>query len=79
MEKDSVIFDLIEREHQRQAKGIELIASENHSPVYLYPSCSSSFLAYRFFSHSLALCLHWPTSDVLIPISMPISRSLIRS
>ncbi len=29
MEKDSVIFDLIEREHQRQAKGIELIASEN--------------------------------------------------
>ena len=29
MEKDSVIFDLIEREHQRQVKGIELIASEN--------------------------------------------------
>ena len=29
MEKDSVIFDLIEREHQRQQKGIELIASEN--------------------------------------------------
>ncbi len=29
MEKDQVIFDLIEREHQRQLKGIELIASEN--------------------------------------------------
>ncbi|MCH5318599.1 MAG: serine hydroxymethyltransferase [Paramuribaculum sp.] len=29
MRKDKVIFDLIEREHQRQKKGIELIASEN--------------------------------------------------
>ena len=29
MEKDAKIFDLIEREHQRQLKGIELIASEN--------------------------------------------------
>ena len=29
MEKDSLIFDIIEREHQRQKKGIELIASEN--------------------------------------------------
>ena len=29
MEKETVIFDLIEREHQRQKKGIELIASEN--------------------------------------------------
>lgn len=29
MNKDTVIFDLIEREHQRQKKGIELIASEN--------------------------------------------------
>ena len=29
MEKDQEIFDLIEREHQRQLKGIELIASEN--------------------------------------------------
>lgn len=29
MEKDTVLFDLIEREHQRQLKGIELIASEN--------------------------------------------------
>lgn len=29
MKKDSVIFDLIEKEHQRQLKGIELIASEN--------------------------------------------------
>ncbi len=29
MERDNVIFSLIEREHQRQKKGIELIASEN--------------------------------------------------
>ena len=29
MEKDQLIFDLIEREHQRQLKGMELIASEN--------------------------------------------------
>lgn len=29
MEKDHVIFDLIEKEHERQSKGIELIASEN--------------------------------------------------
>ncbi|KGN85779.1 serine hydroxymethyltransferase [Porphyromonas gulae] len=29
MKKDSVIFDLIEKEQQRQLKGIELIASEN--------------------------------------------------
>ena len=29
MEKDKLIFDIIEREHQRQKKGLELIASEN--------------------------------------------------
>ncbi len=29
MQKDNQIFDIIEREHQRQKKGIELIASEN--------------------------------------------------
>ena len=29
MEKAKLIFDIIEREHQRQKKGIELIASEN--------------------------------------------------
>src|SRR5574344_2798102 len=29
MKRDNVIFDIIEREHQRQMKGIELIASEN--------------------------------------------------
>lgn len=29
MEKDKLIFDLIEKEHQRQLHGIELIASEN--------------------------------------------------
>ena len=29
MKRDQVIFDLIEKEHQRQLRGIELIASEN--------------------------------------------------
>ena len=29
MKEDKVIFEIIEREHQRQKKGIELIASEN--------------------------------------------------
>jgi len=29
MERDNIIFDLIEKEHQRQLHGIELIASEN--------------------------------------------------
>lgn len=29
MKRDQVIFDLIEKEHQRQMKGMELIASEN--------------------------------------------------
>ena len=29
MERDNQIFDIIEREHKRQKKGIELIASEN--------------------------------------------------
>lgn len=29
MKRDQVVFDLIEKEHQRQLKGIELIASEN--------------------------------------------------
>ena len=29
MERDQIIFDLIEKEHQRQLKGMELIASDN--------------------------------------------------
>ncbi len=29
MKRDTEIFDIIEKEHQRQLKGIELIASEN--------------------------------------------------
>ena len=29
MERDLEIFNLIEKEHQRQLKGMELIASEN--------------------------------------------------
>ena len=30
MKRDDLIFDIIEKEHQRQLKGIELIASENN-------------------------------------------------
>ena len=30
MKRDVEIFSLIEKEHQRQAKGMELIASENY-------------------------------------------------
>ena len=29
MKRDDLIFDIIEKEYQRQSKGIELIASEN--------------------------------------------------
>ncbi len=29
MQRDTQLFQLIEEEHQRQARGIELIASEN--------------------------------------------------
>lgn len=29
MKRDDIIFDIIEKENQRQRKGIELIASEN--------------------------------------------------
>ena len=29
MKRDDLIFEIIEKEHQRQLKGIELIASEN--------------------------------------------------
>ena len=29
MKRDQMVFDLIEKEQQRQLKGIELIASEN--------------------------------------------------
>lgn len=29
MQKDNQVFDLIEQEHQRQLRGMELIASEN--------------------------------------------------
>ena len=33
MKRDNIIFDIIEKEHQRQLKGIELIASEKESVV----------------------------------------------
>ena len=33
MKQDKIIFDIIEKEHQRQLKGIELIASEKAESV----------------------------------------------
>ena len=33
MKRDNIIFDIIEKEHQRQLKGIELIASEKAESV----------------------------------------------
>ena len=38
MKRDNIIFDIIEKEHQRQLKGIELIASENFVSCLLYTS-----------------------------------------
>ena len=42
MKRDDLIFDIIEKEHQRQLKGIELIASENfvsHQVMQAMGSC----------------------------------------
>ncbi len=41
MHKDSVIFDLIEKERQRQTEGIELIASENFTSPQVMEACGS--------------------------------------
>ena len=41
MKRDDVIFDIIEREHQRQKKGIELIASENFVSDYVMQAMGS--------------------------------------
>ena len=49
MEKDSVIFDLIEREHQRQAKGIELIASENFVSDEVMHKYAEGYPGHRYY------------------------------
>ncbi|GMN04940.1 serine hydroxymethyltransferase [Croceitalea sp. MTPC5] len=41
MHKDSMIFDLIEKERQRQTEGIELIASENFTSPQVMEACGS--------------------------------------
>lgn len=54
MQTDSKIFELIEREHQRQKKGIELIASENFvSPEVMQAmgSCLTSKYAEGYPGH----------------------------
>ena len=55
MEKDTVIFDIIEREHQRQKKGIELIASENfvsEQVMQAMGSCLTNKYAEGYHRHS---------------------------
>jgi glycine hydroxymethyltransferase len=39
MKRDKVIFDLIEKEKQRQQHGIELIASENFTSQQVMKAC----------------------------------------
>ena len=49
MKRDNIIFDIIEKEHQRQLKGIELIASENFvsdQVMQAMGSCLTNFSAY---------------------------------
>ena len=56
MKKDSVIFDLIEKEHQRQLKGIELIASENfvsEQVMQAMGSCMTNIGHYRALGEAL--------------------------
>ena len=42
MKRDDLIFDIIEKEHQRQLKGIELIASENFVPKAIPASVTTA-------------------------------------
>ncbi len=42
MKRDTQIFDLIEKEHQRQKEGIELIASENFVSEQVMQAMGSS-------------------------------------
>ena len=56
MKRDDLIFDIIEKEHQRQLKGIELIASEN------FVSDQVTFAGITFcilVSETGAHCLHY--------------------
>ena len=41
MKKDTAIFDIIAKEHQRQLHGIELIASENFTSEAVMAACGS--------------------------------------
>jgi glycine hydroxymethyltransferase len=54
MQRDNVIFDIINREHQRQQKGIELIASENfvsHQVMEAMGSCLTNKYAEGYPGH----------------------------
>ena len=45
MKRDDIIFDIIEKENQRQRKGIELIASENFVSDQVIPGNATTEVA----------------------------------
>ena len=47
MKRDNIIFDIIEKEHQRQLKGIELIASENFAEITEEPDYDAAVEAVK--------------------------------
>ena len=48
MKRDFQIFDLIEKEHQRQLKGIELIASENFVSDQVMEAMAKNIIAGKY-------------------------------
>ena len=68
---DSAIFKLIEEEHQRQLKGIELIASENFvsdEVMQAMGSCMTNKYAEGYpgkssLMRSMASCSDWSTTS----------------
>ena len=64
MQRDTQIFDIIEREHQRQQKGIELIASENFvSPQVMEAmgSCLTNKYAEGYRDTATTAAVRWST------------------
>ena len=69
MERDNQIFELIEQEHQRQLKGIELIASENFVSdqvmeamgSYLTNKYAEGYPGHRYYGGCHCLVPNMPT------------------
>ena len=58
MKRDELIFDIIEKEHQRQLKGIELIASENGcGHVFTQVTAASTVILARILSVRFGISL----------------------